>query len=141
MVGERHERARARLVDQREDADARAAHAADEAAARRRGHWLRAAGDVLGGVLGGGRRAGGRIGRAAERLTRGTDDRRSAAARTKVERLDARLAELDAELRADVAAVDARWAATATERQTAEVYPDKSDVHVSGLYLVWVPAA
>jgi hypothetical protein len=131
----------ARLRDQRDAAADRAEVVSEQAAERKRGTWLRAAGDVLGGIFGSKRSAAGKIGRAAERLTRNSDGNRVDEARNKVGRIEAQLAELDAKLAADLTDVETKWATIAGDITTADVPAEKTDVKVTQLILAWLPVS
>jgi hypothetical protein len=140
-VTSKHAEKSTRLAGQRDAAADRAVVVAEQADERRRGKWLRAAGDVLGGLFGSKRNAAGSIGRAADQLSRGSDDRRVDEARNKVERLEQQQAALDAELQSDLLAVETKWAAVAGNITTTSVSAEKSDVKVTRLFAVWVPTA
>jgi hypothetical protein len=138
-VTAKHSEKSSRLSGQREAAADRAEVVAEQAEERKRGRWLRAAGDVLGGLLGSKRSTAGSIGRAADQLSRGSDDRRVDEARNKVERLEQQQADLDAQLQADLVAIDTKWATVAGNITTTAVTAEKADVKVTQLYAVWVP--
>ncbi|CAN5834698.1 DUF87 domain-containing protein [soil metagenome] len=135
----RHALKTSKLADQRDAAADRADVVAEQAKERKRSNLLRAAGDVLSGVLGSRRSAAGRIGRAAERLTRNSDDKRAEEAQNKVDRLDARHGDLDAVFVAEVAAIEADWTAKAGEITELTVGLERTDVDVVELILAWVP--
>jgi hypothetical protein len=136
-----HERKASRLTDQRDAAADRVAVVEQQVEERKRGNWLRAAGDMVGGLLGSGRSAAGRIGRAAERLTRssGSDSQRVDEAQNRVERIEQQQADLDAKLADALRDVEAKWATVAQAITTTNVSAEKTDTKVSQLYLVWVP--
>lgn len=135
----KHDEKSSKLADQRDAAEDRADVVAEQAKERKRGNLLRAAGDVLSGVFGSRRSAAGRIGRAADRLTRNSDDKRAEEATSKVGRLDARQGDLDAAFVAEVASVEADWATTAGEITGLSVGLERTDVDVTTLILAWVP--
>lgn len=108
---------------------------------RKRGRWMQAAGDVLGGLLGSGRSRAARVGRAAERLTRTSDSKRVDEASGRVERIDRQLAELDRDFADQTATVEAEWAGVAATVTTVPVSLERTDVHVSRLGLAWIPVA
>ena len=113
----------------------------EQADDRRRGNWVKAAGDVLGGIFGSRRSAAGKLGRAADRVTGGGDDERIDAARNKVERIEQQQAELDATLARDLLDVEAKWATAAADLTTTKVSAEKSDTKVTQLILVWLPTS
>jgi hypothetical protein len=49
------------------------------------------------------------------------------------------IADIEAELRAEVLAIDAEWQAKVTATGTLEIPLERSDVTVADLRLVWVP--
>ena len=111
----------------------------EQAKERKRGNWLRAAGDVLGGLFGSRRSAAGRIGRAAERLTRNSDGERVEEAQGRIGRIDEQISALDAELAAEQTELEAKWAAAAGAITTVPVTLERTDVKVTQLVLAWVP--
>jgi hypothetical protein len=129
----------AKLHSQREAAADRAEVVVEQAKERRRGNWLRAAGDVLGSVFGSRRSAAGRIGRAADRLTRNSDGERVDEAQGKIGRIDEQLAALESELAAEQTAIEAKWATAAQTTTTLPVTLERTDVKVAQLALVWIP--
>jgi len=138
---ERHGAKASRLADQRDAAADRATVVAEQASERRRGNWVKAAGDVLGGLFGSKRSAAGKIGRAADRLTHDSDGHRVDEAKNKVERIEQQQAALDAELEREVSDIGAKWATVAQDITTTAVSAEKADTKVTQLYLVWVPTA
>lgn len=130
-----------RLRDQREAAADRAQVVSEQAAERKRGTWLRAAGDLVGGLFGSKRGAASKLGRAAERLTKSSDGDRVDEARNKVGRIETQQAELDAKLATDLADVEAKWATIAADIATADVPAEKADVKVAQLILAWLPVS
>ena len=135
----KHSTKQAKLHSQREAAADRADVVQEQAKERRRGNWVRAAGDVLGGLFGSRRSAAGRIGRAAERLTRTSDGERVEEAHGRLGRIDEQLAALDAELAADQTAIDVKWANAAAAVTTVPVTLERTDVKVTQLALAWIP--
>jgi hypothetical protein len=129
----------AKLHSQREAAADRADVVEEQAKERKRGNWLRAAGDVLGGVFGTRRSAAGRIGRAADRLTRNSDGERVDEAQGRIGRIDEQIAALDAELAAEQTDIEAKWATAAAAITTVPVSLERTDVKVTQLVLAWVP--
>ena len=127
-----------KLRGQRDAAEDRATVVAEQAKDRKRSNWLRAAGDVLGGVLGSGRGAATKIGRAADRLTRTSDGDRVDEAQGRIERIDAQLAELDAALTADITDVESKWSTAAAAVTTMPVSLERTDVKVTQLALAWI---
>lgn len=129
----------ATLQSQREAAEDRASVVSEQAKERQRGHWVRAAGDVLGGLFGSGRSRATKIGRAAERLTRNSDGERVDEAKGKIGRIDVQLAKLDADLVTEITTIEARWSAAAGAITTVPVSLERTDVRVTQLALAWVP--
>jgi hypothetical protein len=129
----------AKLQSQREAAADRADVVEEQAKERTRGNWLRAAGDVLGGLFGSRRSAAGKIGRAADRLTRNSDSERVDEAHGRIGRIDEQIAALDAELAAEQTAIEATWATAAAAITTVPVSLERTDVKVTQLALAWIP--
>jgi Helicase HerA, central domain len=129
----------AKLDGQLEAAQDRASVVKEQAADRKRGNLLRAAGDLLGGIFGSRRSAATKIGSAADRLTRTADGERVEEAAGKVERLEQQRNELDATLAADTTAVDAKWSTAAAAVSTLPVGLERTDVKVTQLLLAWIP--
>ena len=138
-MAEKHEAKAAKLEAQLEAARDRASVVREQAADRKRGNLLRAAGDLLGGLFGSRRSAASKIGSAADRLTRTADGERVDEAKGKISRIEDQVAEHDASLAADSAAVDAKWAAAAKAITTVPVGLERTDVKVTQLLLAWVP--
>jgi hypothetical protein len=128
-----------KLDDQRDAASDRADVVAEQAKDRKRGNWLRAAGDVVGGIFGSSREAAVRVGRAADRVTRNSDDKRVDEAAARVTRIEQQRADLDAALAQELAAIDATASASATAITTMAVPLERTDVKMRELLLVWVP--
>ena len=103
------------------------------------GNWLRAAGDVVGGIFGSSREAAARVGRAADRITRTSDDKRVDEAAARVERIEQQRADLDAALAEQLAAIDAASTSSAAAISTMTVPLERTDVKVRELLLVWIP--
>jgi hypothetical protein len=115
-----------------------------EADGKRNSELLSTAGSILGGLLGGRSRSGmlGKLGTAAGR--RGSSNasrRRVDAAEGKVGRLREDLLELESELAADVAEIDAKWSALAGNVTTLPITLERTDVTVTSLVLAWMPVA
>ena len=72
----------------------------------------------------------GRSGEAAQRVE---------TAQNRVEEREQALADLEADLAADLTAIDDEWAAKAAEIETVDVPLERSDVKVTSLVLAWVP--
>jgi hypothetical protein len=99
-------------------------------------------GSILGDLLGGRSRsrtlrslgtAAGRRGRTA------AAHERVDAAQGKVGRLHDDLADLEAELAAEIADIDAKWQAIAERTSTISVGLERTDVQIAGLTLAWIP--
>ncbi len=129
----------AKLGSRRDAAEDRASVVEEQAKERKRGNWMRAAGDVLGGLFGTKRSAATKIGRAAERLTRNSDGERVDEAKGKIGRIDEDLATLDAELATEITDIEAKWANIAAAITTIPVSLERTDVKVTQLVLAWVP--
>ena len=84
----------------------------------------------------------GSLGTAAGRRGRtNAAQQRVDSAEGKVARLADDLAELEAELAADVTEIDAKWNAAAKQITTVSVTLERSDVDVTSLVLAWMPVA
>jgi hypothetical protein len=129
----------AKLDSQLAAAHDRASVVREQAADRKRGNLIKAAGDLLDGLFGSRRKAGSSIGRAADSLTRGGDSERVDEAEGKIARIEQQRAELDAGLASDSLAVDAKWAAAAAALSTLQVGLERTDVKVAQLQLAWIP--
>ncbi len=136
---EKHDAKAAKLDAQLDAARDRASVVSEQAADRKRGNLLRAAGDLLGGLFGSRRGAASKIGSAADRLTRNADGERVDEAEGKVTRIEDQVAEHEASLATESAAVDAKWAAAAEAIATVPVGLERTDVKVTQLLLAWVP--
>lgn len=142
---ERLERQADRLHDVLERGEQRLGELEVDVKQRRNAEWLSGAGGLLGSLLGGRRTVRGMAGE-----VRRASDRRSQSART-AQRLetaeervaDARqeLVDLEAELADELAEIDGRWNAAALDIEEVAVTPDKGDVDVVEVVLVWVPRA
>jgi hypothetical protein len=115
-----------------------------EAHGKRNDELLSTAGSILGDLLGGRSRsrtlrslgsAAGRRGRTA------AAGERVDAAQGKVGRLHDELADLEAELTAELTEIDARWQANAERTSTISVGLERTDVQVAGVVLAWMPVA
>ena len=129
----------AQLQSQREAAADRASVVEEQAKERERGNWVRAAGDLLGGLFGTRRSAAGRIGRAAERLTRNSDGERVDEAQGKIGRIDEQIVALESELAAEKTGIETKWATAAAAITTVPVTLERTDVKVTQLVLAWIP--
>jgi hypothetical protein len=144
---DRFEARATRLRDQLDAAEDRVDVLDEESKGRRNSELLSTAGSILGGLLGGRRSKGdmvgtmlGRAGTALGRRGRtSTAARRVEAGKAKVERLEEQVEELEAELEEQVTAIAERWDAAAGEITTLTVVPERSDISVTELALVWVP--
>ena len=83
--------------------------------------------------------ATGCVGRAADRVTRNSDDKRVDEAAARVARIEQQRADLDAALAQELAAIDAASSASAAAITTMSVPLERTDVKVRELLLVWVP--
>ena len=113
-----------------------------EADGKRNSELLSTAGSILGGLLGGRSRSGvlGKLGTAAGKHGRSNASRqRVDAAEGKVARLHDDLIELESDLAADVAEIDAKWTTAAANTTTIKITLEKSDVTVTTLTLAWMP--
>jgi len=128
-----------KLQAQRDAAEDRADVVEEQAAERKRGNWLQAASDVFGGVLGSGRGAATKFGRAADRLTRNSDGKRVDEAKGKIERIDSQLVQLDADLATEVTAIESEWSTAAAAITPLTIGLERTDVKVTQLLLAWVP--
>ena len=110
---------------------------------RRTSDLAAGAGALLGAVLGGKRRARS-MARDVERVITGRSRSGEAAQRVETaqnrvgERQQA-LADLEADLAAELTAIDDEWRAKAADVETVDVPLEKSDIRVTALSLVWVP--
>ena len=101
------------------------------------------AGDLLGAVFGG--RGGARtiarkVGGLATRRSRTSEaGQRVETASNRVEEKAQALADLEADMAAELAAIGAEWDEKALAIETLEVPLEKSDIRVSSLALVWIP--
>ena len=118
------------------------AEAAQSTQADRRA--LSGAGDLLGAVFGG--RGSARThrpqGRAAWPRRRGRSSeagQRAETASNRVEEKAQALADLEADMADELAAIAAEWDAKALAIEPLEVPLEKSDIRVSSLALVWIP--
>jgi Helicase HerA, central domain len=112
---------------------------------RRSDELLSDAGDVLGSIFGGRRSArsiAGKVGGIARRRGRSSEaDRRADAAANRVSEKQEALADLEADMAEELAAIADEWDAKASAIETIEVGLEKSDVRVTDIALVWVPVA
>jgi len=91
---------------------------------------------VLGGLLGG-RRS--RSSMATQAKRQSSANAKVGAAQTKASALQQAIADLEAELQAELLEVDARWNAKAENVTTRSIPLEKSDVVVRDFRLVWIP--
>ena len=83
--------------------------------------------------------AAGRIGRAADRLTRNSDGERVDEAQGKIGRIDEQIVALESELAAAQTSIETKWATAAAAITTVPVSLERTDVKVSELVLAWIP--
>jgi hypothetical protein len=109
-------------------------------AARRQQELLSGAGDLLGALLGGRRRASS-LGRAASRrsATRQAEARLDTAAGTAAGRRS-ELEDLEDELAAEIESITSNWESAAGEIESVPIPLEKTDIRVDQPVLVWVPA-
>jgi hypothetical protein len=137
----------ARALDQRAAADGRVDALRDQADAKRNSEALSTAGSMLGGLLGGRKSAGSLLGgllggagsAARRRGSTSAADRRAREAEGKVSRLDEQIADLEAELESEVAALTAEWSTKANTITTMRIGLEKTDVRVTQICLAWLP--
>lgn len=131
-----------RLRDQIAAAEDRVDVLEREADAKRNSELLSTAGSLLGGLLGGKSKSAmlGKLGTAAGRRGRsGAAGKRVDAAENKVNRLHDDLAELEADLADDLAAIETTWAEAASAVDHLDVGLEKNDIDVAHLALAWLP--
>lgn len=139
----RYEERIRRARDQLAAAEDRADQAREAKENRSRDELLSGAGDLLGAVLGG--RGGlrsvfSKVGTASRRHGRtGEADRRAETARSRVEEKEQVVADLEAELTDQLAAIAGDWDAKAVAVEPLTVSLDRSDVRITQLQLVWMP--
>ncbi|MFV0308863.1 MAG: ATP-binding protein [Desertimonas sp.] len=142
---DKYEKKAATLRDRIDAAADQARSVEEQHKARERDDLLSTAGSVLGGLLGGRRSRGGLVGQVGRALgKRGKTSaagERVDAAKNKVGRLEADLAEVEAELAAELVEIDETWAAKAAEVSTLAVTLERTDVKVTSLVLAWLPVA
>ncbi len=111
---------------------------------RRNEELLSTAGSILGGLLGGRKSKGGILGKlggaAGRRGRTSATGERLEAAENKVELLQEQLADVEADLADDVTAIDTKWTTAANDVTTFKIPLERSDVKVTQLALVWIPA-
>lgn len=121
----------------------RAQVATDQAKAQKSSAVLSAAGSVLGAFLGGRRNTGSivrSVGRAASRTAgTGAAGSRVDAATNKVATEEAELAQVEAELTAELAAINDRWTDVAAQITELKVPLKKTNVTVTQIVLGWIP--
>ena len=138
-LASKHEAKVAKLAAQLEAARDRAAVVSAQVEDAQRGSFLRAAGDVLGGLFGSRRSAASKIGSAADRLTRSSGDERVDEVNAKVARIEQQHADLDSALAAESTSTDAKWATAAAAISAVPVSLERTDVKVTQLLLAWIP--
>ncbi len=101
------------------------------------------AGDLLGAVFGGrgsARSIARKVGDLATRRSRTSEaGQRVETAADRVEEKAQALADLEADMAGELAAIGAEWDAKATAIEALDVPLEKSDIRVSSLALVWIP--
>jgi hypothetical protein len=146
-IRDRLESKRDRLERALETARRRAEEAGAEQSSRRSTELLSGLGSVVGVLLGGKAdtrtiaRAGRALGGAASRrgmTTRAGERKRTA--EEKVERTEADLEELEAEILEEIERIDEKWARAAEAIEPVPVRLEANDVRVVETALVWVPA-
>ncbi|HEY7564378.1 MAG TPA: DUF87 domain-containing protein [Acidimicrobiia bacterium] len=127
-----------RVRDQVEAASRRVSDLTEEVAARQQGEVLGGVGDVIGVVFGG--RSRRTVSRAASRRseTRRVEARRDTAAGSLTDKQQD-LLDLEADLAAEVEAIEAEWDQKAALIEEVHIPLEKTDVKVAELKLVWVP--
>jgi hypothetical protein len=121
-----------------EAASRRVSDLTEEVAARQQGEVLGGVGDVIGVVFGG--RSRRTVSRAASRRseTRRVEARRDTAAGSLTDKQQD-LLDLEADLAAEVEAIEAEWDQKAALIEEVHIPLEKTDVKVAELKLVWVP--
>ena len=138
----------AKALDQRAAADGRADTLREQAEAKRNSEAMSTAGSMLGGLFGGRKSAGSLLGgllgdagtASRRRGATSTAGQRVKEAEGKVSRLDQQIADLEAELDAEVAALTDEWATKANTITTMRIGLEKTDVKVTQICLAWIPA-
>ncbi|MDH3517288.1 MAG: DUF87 domain-containing protein [Acidimicrobiia bacterium] len=107
---------------------------------RRQQEMISGAGDLLGALLGGRKRSGG-LSRAASRRaqTRRTEERR-ASAEGKIQDKAGELEDIEDQLGAELMEITTRWNDVALATEPLEIPLEKTDVRVTSLQLLWLPA-
>jgi hypothetical protein len=110
---------------------------------RRSDELLSGAGDLLGAIFGGRRSArtiAGKVGGVARRRGRSSEaDKRVEVAGNRVEEKAQALADLEADMADELAAIAEAWDAKARAIEPVEVALERSDVRVTDVALVWIP--
>jgi len=144
-VAKRYEGRIARARDAVATAEDRVDQAEQARSTRKTDEVVRGAADVFGSLFGGKRSARSIIraaGSAATRRSRsGEADQRVETARNRVDEKATALADLEADLHEELAAITDEWDAKEAATETMEVPLEKSDVRVTDLALVWIPVA
>jgi ElaB/YqjD/DUF883 family membrane-anchored ribosome-binding protein len=144
-IRDRLEARRDKLSAAYDAAQARMAEAAAEAEARQQQELAAGAGVLLGSLLGGRSRARGlsalgkMMGGDSPQAAKAAQRSRSAAA--KAEGVADDLAELEQRLADEIAAITAKWDATAAEIEAVPVRLESSDAKVTSTTLLWIPTA
>jgi hypothetical protein len=135
----KHDAKAAKLDSQLDAAQDRASVVREQAADRKRGNLLRAAGDLLSGVFGSRRNAASKIGSAADQLTRDADGERVEEAKGRVARIEQQRADHIALLATETAAIEAKWTTAAAAITTLTVNLERTDVKIRQIVLAWIP--
>ena len=110
---------------------------------RRTDEIVSGAGDLIGSIFGGRRSArsiGSKAGSIARRRGRSSEaDRRARTAENRVSEKQLALADLEADMAVELAAIADEWDDKAAAIETIEVGLEKSDVRVIDIALVWIP--
>jgi hypothetical protein len=142
-IRDRLEAKRDRLEAALETAQRRVEELETSARSHQTTELLAGAGAVLGALLGGRRSTrsmAGAIGSAASR--RGVSARaeeRKRSAEAKVEQRTDELADLEQELLAEIAEIDARWREQSADIEDVSIRAEATDIRVTELTLLWVP--
>ncbi len=136
-------------VDKAQDALAAAHDRLDVVKSEHRGRRgeeiIGAAGSILGGLLGGRKRAGsifGKLGGLMGKHQRAsTAGERVDSVENKIESLEQDLQDLESEATDEISTLEQAWAARAGNISTVDVTLERTDVGVAQLVLAWVPVA
>jgi hypothetical protein len=138
-----------RLRDQIAGLDDKVELLEEQAKGKRNSELLSTAGSILGGLLGGRKSKGGLLGgllgkagaAANRRGSTNAAGERVEAAENKREQLTADLDEIESELAAEVAEIDARWMEIAKSNESMAVGLEATDVKVAQIALAWIPVS